>query len=171
MIKSGSSAIPISASAQKNQNSGKTQAAATARSTAANGSTVYATRPEATLAAVAAFPEMPVALILGGSDKGVDFTELARGLRACQGLVHVSLIGATAGRLREALEKAGAPPFALVDFPGLEPALEACEAALPSSGGAVLLSPACASFGLFANYKERGEAFLRLASARTGLVL
>ena len=40
-------AIPISASAQKNQNSGKTQAAATARSTAANGSTVYATRPEA----------------------------------------------------------------------------------------------------------------------------
>ena len=40
-------AIPISASAQKNQNSGKTQAAATARGTAANGSTVYATRPEA----------------------------------------------------------------------------------------------------------------------------
>lgn len=40
-------AIPISASAQKNQNSGKTQAAATARSTAANGSAVYATRPEA----------------------------------------------------------------------------------------------------------------------------
>ena len=40
-------AIPISASAQKNQNSGKTQAAATARSTAANGSTVYSTRPEA----------------------------------------------------------------------------------------------------------------------------
>ena len=40
-------AISISASAQKNQNSGKTQAAATARSTAANGSTVYATRPEA----------------------------------------------------------------------------------------------------------------------------
>ena len=40
-------AIPISASAQKHQNFGKTQAAATARGTAANGSTVYATRPEA----------------------------------------------------------------------------------------------------------------------------
>lgn len=130
----------------------------------------YATRPEATLAAAQALADAPLALILGGSDKGVDFGELAAGLRACRGLVHVSLIGATAGRLREALEKAGAPTFALADFPGLEPALEACEAALPS-GGAVLLSPACASFGLFANYKERGEAFLRLASARTGLVL
>jgi len=127
----------------------------------------YATRPEATLAAAQALSDAPLALILGGSDKGVDFAELAQGLRACQGLVHVSLIGATAGRLREALEAQGAPPFALADFPGLEPGLDACEAALPS-GGSVLLSPACASFGLFANYKERGEAFLRLAAARTG---
>lgn len=128
----------------------------------------YATRPEATLAAAQSLSDAPLALILGGSDKGVDFAELAAGLRACAGLVHVSLIGATAGRLREAFEAQGVPPFALADFPGLEPALEACEAALPA-GGAVLLSPACASFGLFANYKERGEAFLRLAAARTGV--
>lgn len=128
----------------------------------------YATRPEATLAAADALSEAPLALILGGSDKGVDFAELARGLRSCKGLIHVSLIGATAGRLREALEKAGPTPFALRDFSGLESALEACEAALPVEGGSVLLSPACASFGLFANYKERGEAFLRLAAVRTG---
>jgi UDP-N-acetylmuramoylalanine-D-glutamate ligase len=37
--------------------------------------------------------------------------------------------------------------------------MEACTAALPSNGGVVLMSPACASFGLFPNYKVRGETF------------
>ncbi|MEN9353777.1 MAG: hypothetical protein RL318_1102 [Fibrobacterota bacterium] len=129
----------------------------------------YATRPEATLAAVDALASAPLALVLGGSDKNIDFTELAAGLLACPSLVHISLIGATAGRLREALTAAGVPPFALLEYPGLDPAFEACEQAVRGTGGAVLLSPACASFGLFANYKERGEAFLKLAAARTGI--
>lgn len=122
----------------------------------------YATRPEATLAAVEALRGAPLALILGGSDKGIDFEELATGLRTHAHLKQVALIGATAGRLREALEKAGPLPFALVDQPHLPEAFAACREAV-REGGAVLLSPACASFGLFRNYKERGEAFLRLA--------
>ncbi|MCB9497229.1 MAG: UDP-N-acetylmuramoyl-L-alanine--D-glutamate ligase [Fibrobacteria bacterium] len=119
----------------------------------------YATRPEATLAAVEALSDRPLALILGGSDKGIDFTELARGLRASSHLRHVGLIGATAGSLRNALESEGGTNFSLVDHTGLDDAFEACRAAV-ASGGSVLLSPACASFGLFRNYKERGEAFL-----------
>lgn len=127
----------------------------------------YATRPEATIAAVDAMRPHATALILGGSDKGIDFSELAAALRATAHLRYVALIGATAGRLRQALTESGETPFALEEFPGLPEAVAACEEAL-SQGGAVLLSPACASFGLFRNYKERGEAFLELAAARTG---
>ena len=129
----------------------------------------YATRPEATLAALDALSAQPIALILGGSDKGVDFDELALGILACRSICHVALIGATASRLRESLTRAGHPPFELQEHPGLPEAFEASVRSLHGKQGAVLLSPACASFGLFANYKERGEAFLRLASARTGL--
>lgn len=126
----------------------------------------YATRPEATLAAVEALAGAPLALILGGSDKGIEFDELAEGLRASPHLAHVALIGATASRLRTALEAGGPVPFSVQDHPGLPEAFEDCRRALPA-GGAVLLSPACASFGLFRNYKERGEAFLALAKAIT----
>ena len=120
----------------------------------------YATRPEATLAAVEALSGSPLALILGGSDKGIDFSELAAGLKECPDIACVALIGATAGRLREALESAGVG-FPLRDHATMEGAFEDCRGAVPS-GGAVLLSPACASFGLFRNYKERGERFLEL---------
>ena len=122
----------------------------------------YATRPEATLAAVEALTGSPVALILGGSDKGIDFSELAAGLRTFPHLRYVALIGATAPRLREVIEKAGVAAFDLVDHPHLLEAFQGCRNALAGQGS-VLLSPACASFGLFRNYKERGEAFLKLA--------
>ncbi len=127
----------------------------------------YATRPEATLAAVEALSDRSLALILGGSDKGIDFSELARGLRASRHLKFVALIGATAGRLREALEKSGPPHFLLIDFPHLAEAFDACRKAM-TGGGTVALSPACASFGLFRNYKERGEAFLALTKSAVG---
>ncbi len=122
----------------------------------------YATRPEATLAAVEALSNAPLALVLGGSDKGIDFSELAAGLRAADHLRYVALIGATAWRLRAALEQAGPLAMPVVDFPHLPEAFAACRSAM-AGGGSVLLSPACASFGLFRNYKERGEAFLNLA--------
>ncbi len=124
----------------------------------------YATRPEAALAAVEALSDRPLALILGGSDKGIDFTELAEGLRAASNLKFVGLIGATAERLRAALEQEGPLHFALMDYPHLPQAFDACRQAV-AQGGSVLLSPACASFGLFKNYKERGEAFLALAKS------
>lgn len=127
----------------------------------------YATRPEAALAAVEALSDRPLALVLGGSDKGIDFSELATGLRSSSHLRYVALIGATAQRLREALEKDGAPRFRLEDHPHLPEAFSACRAAV-SGGGSVLLSPACASFGLFKNYKARGEAFLALAREVVG---
>jgi UDP-N-acetylmuramoylalanine--D-glutamate ligase len=122
----------------------------------------YATRPDATVGALSAFNQ-PLALILGGSEKNAGFTSLAEAVCRHPGLKQVLLIGATAERLAveitEAARRLGiaAPPMRR------EPSLpEACTHgvnALRETGGVLLLSPACASFGLFPNYKVRGEKF------------
>ena len=116
----------------------------------------YATRPEACTAAASSMLE-PFALVLGGSEKHADFAELAETLAGLPLLRGVALIGQTAVRLRESLEKAGLA-VQVTDHPSLENAFAWCCEQV-RGGGAVLLSPACASFGLFANYKERGKRF------------
>lgn len=124
----------------------------------------YATRPEATMGALDCFDSEPLALILGGSEKHADFGLLAQAVAARSNLVHVALIGQTAPRLAAALAAAcPVPTFEIVFYDGLEPAMEACSAAVSAKGGVVLMSPACASFGLFPNYKVRGETFRAIA--------
>ena len=125
----------------------------------------YATRPEAALAALSAMNDAPLALILGGSEKHADFGELVAALFAHPKLVHVALIGATAQRIREAIADFGSPSFGLAVCDDLETAFASADSAL-ASGGVVLMSPACASFGLFPNYKVRGELFRSLTEKR-----
>lgn len=122
----------------------------------------YATRPEATMAAARSM-DRPFALILGGSEKHADFTELAQALVALPLLRGIALIGQTAERLQVALYAAGCS-VPLTQHPDLEAAF-AWSCATAAVGGAVLMSPACASFGLFANYKVRGERFDALVEA------
>ncbi len=121
----------------------------------------YATRPDATMAAVKSM-NRPFALILGGSEKNADFSELARTLAGIKNLKRIALIGATAERMQDALRQVETSvPMKI--FSGLDEAFaDACSV---GNGGAVLLSPACASFGLFKNYKARGEAFDKLVDA------
>ena len=94
--------------------------------------------------------------LLGGSEKNADFTELSTLLATLSNLKRVSLIGATAERMLDSLKRAGVSvPMQI--FPGLDEAFsDACSL---GKGCAVLLSPACASFGLFKNYKVRGQCF------------
>lgn len=120
----------------------------------------YATRPEATQGAVSALSKAPLGLILGGSDKQVDFLPLARHLAAAPHLKAIALIGATADRLQENLLTSGCQA-SLRLCEGLGDSVDFLRAQLPE-GGAIALSPACASFGLFANYKERGRLFKQL---------
>lgn len=122
----------------------------------------YATRPEATIGAVSSFGDEPLALILGGSEKYADFEMLAGALLECPNIVSVSLIGATARRLAKTIDQAGERSFRMIAHDTLEAAAEGAVAALGDKG-VVLLSPACASFGLFANYKVRGECFRKKA--------
>ncbi len=115
----------------------------------------YATAPDATIAALSAFPDKPVVLILGGSSKGADFTELAQAARSVKAVV---LIGQEAGRIEAAL-KEFAP--SVVRLGGLQNYRDAIETAFhrASPGDVVLLSPACASKDMFKDAAERGEIF------------
>ncbi|MDR2732313.1 MAG: hypothetical protein LBB36_03745, partial [Fibromonadaceae bacterium] len=91
-----------------------------------------------------------------------DFTELAQELAKTALLKGITLIGSTAERMLKSLQSENCKAKMQI-FPDLPQAFEWC-CETTENNGAVLLSPACASFGLFANYKERGEEFNRLYS-------
>ena len=114
-----------------------------------------ATNPHAAAAALRSHPG-PLIWIAGGSEKGADFSLL----RQAVGRVKLAIfIGETAPRLEAALGDL----IATATAASLERALEVALAA-SGPGKAVLLSPACASFDMFANYQDRGERFRALAA-------
>ncbi|MEW6583381.1 MAG: UDP-N-acetylmuramoyl-L-alanine--D-glutamate ligase, partial [Actinomycetota bacterium] len=119
-----------------------------------------ATNPEATLAALDAYPD-GVHLILGGRHKSTPFGPLAEAARSAG--VRAYLIGEAAGDIGDALGAAGVP-FTVCGELGA--AVRAASRAA-RVGDVVLLSPACASFDQFGGFEERGAAF-RGAVARLG---
>ncbi len=120
-----------------------------------------ATDPEAAIAALETLPG-PFVLILGGFDKKVPFDVLARTVAERPVRVAV-LLGQTAPSIEAALRAQPRVPE-IVHVSSLEEALRV--PALP--GETVLLSPACASWGMFRNFTERGNAFKALVAARGG---
>jgi UDP-N-acetylmuramoylalanine--D-glutamate ligase len=115
-----------------------------------------ATNPAAAAAALESF-ERPVVLILGGSEKDTEFSEVLPFLDRCRAVI---CHGEAGPRIFEYLGSAGRGERALIAR-GLEEAVRvAREVARP--GDVVLLSPGCASFDQFAGYAERGDAFARL---------
>ena len=99
----------------------------------------------------------PTVLIGGGYDKGSEFDDW---IEAFDGKVKLLLLlGQTAEKIRETALKHGFTDVRLVS--SMEEAVKAAsEAAKP--GDAVLLSPACASWGMFRDYEERGDLFKTL---------
>jgi UDP-N-acetylmuramoylalanine--D-glutamate ligase len=98
--------------------------------------------------------DQQIVLIAGGDGKGQDFSPLAgptsRYVRA------VLLIGRDAPSVRAAIEPTGVPLF---DLAGLPEAVRRASG-LAKAGDAVLLSPACASLDMFANYAHRAQVFV-----------
>ncbi len=118
-----------------------------------------ATNVASALTALAAI-DAPIHLILGGDDaKQEDFAPLRGPVAAHAAGVH--LIGAAAGRLRAALGVGK-------DRGDLATAVAAAHADA-RAGDVVLLSPACASFGQYANFEERGRHFQALVGKLTEL--
>lgn len=120
------------------------------------GARVYndskATNTDAVLKALTAF-ERGVILLVGGKDKGADFTLLVPEIRRCAKAV--LCFGAAASKAEAALKGQGP---AVERFKSLaEATRRALELAEP--GDSVVLSPACASFDEFENFEDRGRQF------------
>lgn len=96
-------------------------------------------------------------LIGGGYDKDADYDEW---IEAFDGKVKkLVLIGATAEKIAACANKHGFLDYVFAS--GMEEAVRIC-AENAKSGDAVLLSPACASWGMFENYEQRGDLFKEL---------
>lgn len=104
----------------------------------------------------------PTVLILGGTDKGNDYTEIEDFVKnkvkaiVCMGVDNAKLMDFWPAR-----------GVKTVDTHSLAEAIEACHS-LAEAGDTVLLSPCCASFDLFKNYEQRGDLFKQAVLALPG---
>ena len=97
--------------------------------------------------------DSPVILILGGLDKGNDYTAIMSLVRTkCRALV---FLGADNTKLHQFFDQIG---IFIRETHSMRDCVSAC-AALACPGDTVLLSPCCASFDLFKNMEDRGEQF------------
>jgi UDP-N-acetylmuramoylalanine--D-glutamate ligase len=130
-----------------------------------NGVTFYndskATNPASTARALSAFEPGRVYLIVGGKEKGADWSELVRLLPRYA--KRVLLVGNTMDELRGRLE--GTVP--LIECGTVASAVESA-AGDAAHGDVVLLSPACASFDQYRNFEERGDDFRRAVARLSG---
>jgi UDP-N-acetylmuramoylalanine--D-glutamate ligase len=115
------------------------------------------TIPEATIAALAAFPETNI-VIVGGMDRGITYENLVSKLLYTPELF-VFCIDESGKKVYDALTDARFDRTHFRYFPSLESAVEACFLTLAGKGGTVLFSPASASYTQFKNFEKRGEAF------------
>lgn len=115
------------------------------------------TTPESTIAALDALGDNISTLILGGKDRGNDFTELAQRI-AHSNITNIILLGESGKRIQDALNRA----TALVNTYAASTMEEVVALAKEhtSKGKTCLLSPASPSYGMFKNFEERGAAFL-----------
>ncbi len=119
----------------------------------------FSTTPETAIAAIQSFTE-PLIVILGGSKKNSDFQELGKMINQSKNIKALILVGEEAKKIKDAVLVGGGEEGVLI----LENAKNMEEIfgqikSVATAGDVVLLSPACASFDMFKNYKDRGEQF------------
>lgn len=98
--------------------------------------------------------EKPCILIGGGYDKGSEYTLWAEKFKGR--VKHLVLLGATAEKIADCCKEIDFEDFTKVET--FKEAFELCRK-LAKEGDCVLLSPACASWGMFDNYEQRGNIF------------
>jgi UDP-N-acetylmuramoylalanine--D-glutamate ligase len=115
----------------------------------------FGTTPDTAIVAMKAFSQ-PKVMILGGSDKGLPFDELARQVTK-DNVRQAITIGKTGPKIAELLRTEG---FAsVIEGPDTMSGIVEAARQAAQPGDVVLLSTACASFGLFTDYKDRGNQF------------
>jgi len=116
----------------------------------------FSTTPESTALDLKSFNH-PIIQIAGGADKGASFKELAKIIK--QKTSHLILFpGEGTKKLETELKKINFNRTKITKTNSMEKAVEKAKKQA-KNGDVVLLSTACASFGLFKNYKERGDLF------------
>ncbi|CAN5175087.1 UDP-N-acetylmuramoyl-L-alanine--D-glutamate ligase [soil metagenome] len=117
----------------------------------------FSTTPETAIAAIEAF-NSPEILILGGSSKSSDFSLLGEVISDAENIKAVIGIGKEWQRIKEALKEPKIE-FLLIEGADTMEKIVQATATISVPGDVVILSPACASFDMFKNYKDRGEQF------------
>ncbi|MCX6580836.1 MAG: UDP-N-acetylmuramoyl-L-alanine--D-glutamate ligase [Candidatus Aminicenantes bacterium] len=114
-----------------------------------------ATNVDAALKSIAGI-DAPMVLILGGKDKGGDFTMLRQSIK--EKVDHVLLVGAAAHTIHRQLAGLdnGQRFIFVADFAA---AVAEAYRLLAKKGGVALLAPGCASFDMFKNFEHRGDVF------------
>lgn len=114
------------------------------------------TNPDATIKALESYNN-PIVLILGGKDKGSDFTDLIKIVKEkCR---HVIVLGETKPLIIETLNRFGNINYS--ECTNFEESVHLAKKKA-MSGDIVLLSPACASWDMFKSFEERGELFKKV---------
>ncbi len=117
----------------------------------------FSTTPETAIAAIEAF-SVPEILILGGHSKGSDFTELGKVISTAKNIKAIIGIGEEWEKIKSEIRNPKSEILFIEGATNMEQVVLAA-AKIATEGNVVLLSPACASFGMFKNYKERGNLF------------
>lgn len=117
------------------------------------------TNPDSTIKAIEAY-QQPIVLILGGRNKGSDFTQLVSLVK--QRVKQVVVVGEAKDVIVEALEQAAYHSYVKTDT--FEEAVQTT-ANIAVPGDVVLLSPACASWDMFKSYEERGDLFKKIVQS------
>jgi UDP-N-acetylmuramoylalanine--D-glutamate ligase len=121
-----------------------------------------ATTPGSAIAAMEAFTQ-PKVVILGGSSKGAEFSEVAK-VAALTDVRCAVLIGDEADKIEQELLRVNVPVVNLGSDIRMDMIVKtARDYAKP--GDVVILSPACASFGMFKSYSDRGDQFVAAVEA------
>ena len=109
-------------------------------------------------AALKAFEDRPVALLVGGHDRGLDYTPLGHAVAARQLPTLVVTMPDNGPRIGRAIGEVTGDHVEVVDAAGLNEAV-ALAYDWAKDSGVVLLSPAAPSFGRFSDYRARADAF------------
>ena len=123
----------------------------------------FSTTPETAIAAIEAFSD-PEILILGGSSKNSDFTELGNVINDSKNIKAIIGIGEEWTKIKNHIKNEGIEIFE--NSKNMEDVVKKASE-IATLGDVVLLSPACASFGMFRNYKERGNQFKEKVNSLT----
>lgn len=121
------------------------------------------TTPQSALAALNAYVDQPVTLLVGGYDRDLDWTEFAE--RAQKTTLQTLITMPESGSKIAAALRSTDVGFEIIETNSLEAAVEAAQTNTPT-GGAIILSPGAPSYGRFRNYQERGEMFSELAGLK-----